>query len=67
MFSNQRVSGAHFPSHSTSSYPLNQAVNERLNHWCDELEQYDHIREPSRPDAEPQKSKIMQSSPPIRF
>ncbi|REJ11205.1 hypothetical protein [Halobacillus trueperi] len=63
MYSNQRISGPYYPSHSTHHPPHNQYSNEQLNHWCEELDQCDHHQE-QQSDSMHQKSKITKLSPP---
>ncbi|MFQ3546069.1 hypothetical protein Q7A53_18465 [Halobacillus rhizosphaerae] len=67
MYSNQRISGSHYPSHPTSSYPINQKSKERLNHWCDELDQFDRDSDPLVTEASKERSKILKAAPPVNM
>ncbi|ELK44598.1 hypothetical protein QRD89_07920 [Halobacillus sp. ACCC02827] len=63
MYANQRISSPYFPSHSTHHPPHNQFSNERLNHWCEEVDRCEHYEE-QRKNEQHHKSKIAKLAAP---
>lgn len=63
MYSNQRISGPFFPSHSASSPANQQLINEQLNHWCEEIDRCDHHHNEKEKNGFNQKSKIIKLAP----